>query len=217
MKYPLHSYLLVIFLVVLSGGVLSYTVPAHDLKVTVTRPGNPPTNVDVKVNHEHECVPKEVARTVIPGGLVDEVRVVYSHRKILTPQEIADIKTQAEAWITANGGGNIKLTSPPTNSKNCHGVTFDGGNSWVNDISSYLSNCSPWSPPPATPTAKPPAGTVVVYKKNNKVTHSGRVIATPAGKTGVWVYSQWGHWGDFKHRVDVVHPVYGTGKYYTCP
>ena len=214
MKYPFHSYLLVI-LIFLSGGALNYTIHAHDLKVTVTKPTNPPTEVNVDVNHEHECVPKEVRRRVLPGGLVEEI--IYTHRKILTPQEIAVIKTGAEAWITANGGGNIKLTSPPTNSKNCHGVTFDDGNSWVNVISPYLSNCSPWTPPPATPTAQPPVGTVVVYRKNGRVTHSGRVIATPAGKTGVWVYSQWGHWGDFEHRVDVVHAVYGTGKYYTCP
>lgn len=215
MRYRILSYLFVIALVSVIGDWFYYETHAHDLTVRVpavgpVEPGQPPPTTEVPVAHEHQCVPREVGRTTLPGGLVE--RVVYDHRKILTEAEIAAIRTQAEAWIRDNGGGNSELASPPTNEKNCHGVTFDGGNSWVNDISDYLRNCTRWSPPPA----QPPVGTVVVYRNQGRVTHSGRVIATPPGKAGVWVHSQWGHWGDFNHRVDVVHEIYGTGSYYTC-
>lgn len=200
-------------LFVLAGATAA---PSHDLTVTVPVPGaappdQPPATQTIRVPHEHQCVPREVGRGELPGGLVE--RVVFDHRKILTEAEIAAIRRGAQAWIDADGGGNCELASPPTNEKNCHGVTFDDGGSWVNDIAGFLSRCTPWVPPPADP----PVGTVVVYRKEGQITHSGRVIATPAGKAGVWVHSQWGHWGDFNHRVDVVHEIYGTGSYYTCP
>lgn len=218
MKYQIRLYVLILLLLVPVGNWLSPTANAHDLKVTVTRPGPPPgptiEEVELPVDHMHECVRKAISEVVTGSdGLVDEIRVIYEHRKVLTPADIARIKRQGEAWIAANGEGNIIYASDPTNEKNCHGVTFDGGNSWVNKIEPYLQNCTPWSPPPA----KPPVGTVVVYRKDGRITHSGKVIETPAGKDGVWVHSQWGHWGDFDHKVDKVHEIYGTGSYYTCP
>lgn len=122
----------------------------------------------------------------------------------------------------------MAYSSPPDNGKNCHGVTFDGGRSWIDDPRPFLRGCTPVARADVRP------GDVVIYKDGDKIKHSGRV--TRIDGDGIWVHSQWGMWGDFDHLVDAVTQgeefdwdwkpdetakgysgKYGAPEFYRCP
>lgn len=213
-KYlPIQSVFMTLFLIIIV--TFSSSLLAHELKVTVraigpVTPGGQPPVVEIDVHHYHQC---EVKLVPNPPSIEGVEVIMFRHHKKMTAAELAKVRARGAAWVAANGGGNVVQASPPTSAKNCFGVTFDNGNSWIDDPSAFISKCTPWSPPPATP----PAGTVVIYQKDGRVVHSGKVIPTPPGKNGVWVHGQWGNWGNFDHKVDVVPEEYGTASYMMCP
>ncbi len=201
----MSSRITVLIAVLLFAGGLQ----AHELKVKLPGLGDPPVPREIAILHFHECVKQKVPVPQRPGIET----IVFRHHKPMTSVQVGSLTAVAATWIEAHGDGNVLRASPPTSSKNCHGVTFDGGNSWIEQPQPFVDRCKKWKPPPK----EPPIGTVVIYRKGDRIAHSGRVIATPSGKSEVWVHSQWGLWGNFDHRVDAVPEIYGTPTYYTCP
>jgi hypothetical protein len=98
--------------------------------------------------------------------------------------------------------------SPPTNSYDCHGLTFKGKKLWIDDdqVDKILTD-QEWKAPA---DGKAKVGDIVVYRKAGKVTHTGVVTMVDQNGMVTQVLSKWGARGDYKHAPDDVPASYGT-------
>ncbi len=183
----------------------------------------------LSVQHFHEC---EQLAVSVPITLDQFHEISLIHRRAQRAEEIVYWTLYMDEWVR-QFGPDVHRRSPPTNKKNCFGKTFDNGDSWIDDPTPFLRNCTSIEPP-----AVPGPGDVAVYIHGNRVMHSGRIIApppeAPPGDMRIWVHSQWGIVGDFDHPADQVpqnqpfefppgstqvvdEGPYGEPFYYTCP
>lgn len=171
---------------------------AHELKIQVPAPDGGTRTVEVE--HQHLCEEWRVPlQGSAPGPRPDteEAVAVILHRKELTVVQKQDKIALMDAWIKAYQPGRVHRYGPPTNATNCHGFTFDNGQSWVESAVLYLKACHDVQEAEARP------GDVVIYRHHGHITHSGRVSGRAADGT-VWVRSSWGNLGEFEHAIDAV-------------
>jgi hypothetical protein len=112
----------------------------------------------------------------------------------------------------------IRKTSDATAQYDCHGLTFDSSNSFIdNKYAEDLARYQGYRPLRVCPqTSEPRVGDIVIYRKSGRVTHSGRVV----GRNGqvIRVHSKWGYWPDYEHDIDKVPDAYGTPEFWRmCP
>jgi hypothetical protein len=208
---------ILLFLSILALVVGHDRARAHDLEAG----GRP-------VPHFHQCTPVEIQRRPANPGTPEVELITLRHHQAFSDARIAQITSQARAVIAILGTANVVHSSPPHQGKNCHGITFGGGDCWIDDPTPFLPPCQP------IPRADARAGDVVVYRLGREITHTGRV--TRVDGADVWVHSQWGKWGDFDHKVESVprgevyefeprpgqkargvNVDYGTPEFYRCP
>jgi hypothetical protein len=150
-----------------------------------------------------------------------ELSFKHAHREEYDGEKLGKLKKVADAYVQKFHAA-AKRTSDPTAKTNCHGLTFDKGESWIEDldeIEKRIGKCKEVAEKDAQ------VDDVVVYRgTDGKITHTGRVSKMDAGKATV--HSQWGAMGDFDHAVDDVPqgenmgkaeaPAYGKAKIYHC-
>jgi len=118
--------------------------------------------------------------------------------------------TQADAILTHFGLlGSVTKIRSPSNRYDCHGYTFAGGNSWINDdqVDRILTDNG------YSVTATPVVGDIVIYRLGGSITHSG-VITHVTGGTVTEIRSKWGRSGLYEHAPDDVPPAYGSWEPY---
>ena len=85
---------------------------------------------------------------------------------------------------------------------NCHGFTFKGKLQWINDPSVIIKD-EGWMELPGGKNAKAQEGDIVVYKKGDRITHTGKVVQfdKDTGKV-TKVQSKWGGLPEIIHDPD---------------
>ncbi len=99
--------------------------------------------------------------------------------------------------------------APPTNDYSCHGYTFLGGKSWIDNdqVPTILADNG------YVPTTTPAVGDIVIYKAGQEYKHSG-IITEVKGTTVTKITSKWGLWGLYSHDPNDVPGNYGTWTAY---
>ena len=120
---------------------------------------------------------------------------------------------QVDDWLNNNGfgGGAVTQVCPASDSYDCHGYTFACGLKWINDdqVQKILDdNCYK-----AVAAGGVMVGDIVVYCRNGKITHTGKVTAVDANGNATEITSKWGRLPKFKHPPMTVPGSYGTPKY----
>ena len=116
---------------------------------------------------------------------------------------------QAATWLARHPG--LVQTGPATDSMNCHGWVFGWGGGGViygKSVQCILDD-NGYMPNPA-----PKVGDVVIYRKNGKITHSGKVTQVNAQGQVTEVEGKWGGMPRVKHAPGYVPQSYGTPTYY---
>lgn len=119
-------------------------------------------------------------------------------------------EAQADAQLTSLGLlSKVTKLRPPSNSYDCHGYTFLGGDRWINDdqVDAILADNG------YAVTTTPSVGDIVVYRNGGAVTHSGIIVGV-SGTTVTMVESKWGRLGLYRHAPSDVPPTYGSWQAY---
>lgn len=122
---------------------------------------------------------------------------------------------EADNYLSSVGlKDKVTQTAPPTDTYDCHGYTFTGGETWINnDQVDQILNDNGYSA-----VMQPTVGDVIAYRDSQgEITHTGivrEVQASADGTTDVTVESKWGRLGRYEHAPGDVPPGYGTPQYY---
>jgi cell wall-associated NlpC family hydrolase len=141
----------------------------------------------------------------------------HSTASELTASEKAAANAAAAQVIAADGlTGKVTERSEPTAQTDCHGLTLDGGNSFVDDAyAEDLARQYGYKPLLQCPAAAAgiatdlQPGDIIIYRdKAGRVTHSATFKGYDARHVAI-VHSKWGTAGDYDHEMSAVPAIYG--------
>lgn len=138
--------------------------------------------------------------------------IAYSEVPEFTAKEKKDIVDAQLATYGAKGA--IAKDDDATRKYDCHGLTFSGGKTWINNdqVNSPIVADQGWA---AVAEKDVKVGDVVIYNKGGSVTHTGIVTKTDGKGKVTEVRSKWGATGQYLHEPTVVPDSYGTPSYLT--
>jgi hypothetical protein len=119
-------------------------------------------------------------------------------------------EAQADAELQAMGlRSRVTKVRPPSNGYDCHGYTFAGGDTWIDDdqVPTILAENR------YSVTNTPIVGDILIYRNGGQIKHSA-VITEMQGGNITKVTSKWGQLGLYSHAPNDVPPGYGTWTVY---
>lgn len=125
--------------------------------------------------------------------------IQHSHR----PERITERHIEfAEASDAQLIPGTRTVEQPPSTTYDCHGKTFDGTASWINNdqVNQILED----NGYEANPDGGARLGDIVVYHHNGNVTHSGIVTGVDSDGNVTEVCSKWGSGFEYRHKPNEV-------------
>ena len=149
-----------------------------------------------KTNKGTEVATRVSGHNMIVGGML-------VHAPDMTEAQV-DAELQSRGLLS-----KVTKLGPPTNSYDCHGYVFAGGDTWIDDdqVPTILAENG------YSVTTTPVVGDILIYRFNGNIKHSA-VITEMQGNNITKVNSKWGLWGLYSHAPNDVPVNYGTWTAY---